>query len=467
MKNNLVLLFFFALTVSVSAQSLPDRKETLEVMKKVNGYFMKKYADYTIPSFYGRVRPSNIWTRGVYYEGLMSLHSIYPREDYYEYAYDWAAFHKWGMRNGNTTRNADDHCCGQTYIDLYNICPQPEMIKNIKLSIDMMVNTPQVNDWWWIDAVQMAMPIFAKFGKMTGEQKYYDKMWDMYYYTRSQHDETGMFNQKDGLWWRDQDFNPPYKEPNGEDCYWSRGNGWVYAALVRVLNEIPSDELHRQDYINDFLTMSKALKKCQREDGFWNVSLHVGSALQFIELTMNQRAIEEQLKKRNNLLNMMSEEDALTGLYNRRGFFENAMLCLEQGKGQYIFCIYADLNNLKQINDQFGHKEGDFAIRKVAEYLQGGLRDTDIVGRIGGDEFAALAVIPSEDMGERLEQRIKGIEKRFNDASDKDYYVETSIGYATFRWREKMSIQDMLSQADKMLYENKKNKRKNVRRQLK
>ena len=71
------------------------------------------------------------------------------------------------------------------------------MIKNIKLSIDMMVNTPQVNDWWWIDAVQMAMPIFAKFGKMTGEQKYYDKMWDMYYYTRSQHDETGMFNQKD------------------------------------------------------------------------------------------------------------------------------------------------------------------------------------------------------------------------------------------------------------------------------
>ena len=177
MKNNLVLLFFLALTVSVSAQSLPDRKETLEVMKKVNGYFMKKYADYTIPSFYGRVRPSNIWTRGVYYEGLMALYSIYPREDYYKYAYDWADFHKWGMRNGNTTRNADDHCCGQTYIDLYNICPSdPNMIRNIKASIDMVVNTPQVNDWWWIDAVQMAMPIFAKFGKMTGEQKYYDKM---------------------------------------------------------------------------------------------------------------------------------------------------------------------------------------------------------------------------------------------------------------------------------------------------
>lgn len=67
---------------------------------------------------------------------------------------------------------------------------------------------------------------------------------------------------------------PPYKEPNGKNCYWSRGNGWVYAALVRVLDEIPTNEKHRADYINDFLTMSKAIKNCQRTDGFWNVSMH-------------------------------------------------------------------------------------------------------------------------------------------------------------------------------------------------
>lgn len=277
MKKNVILsLLFVALGCgAVKAQALPDRKETLKTVIKVNDYFMQKYADYTTPSFFGRVRPSNIWTRGVYYEGLMALYSIYPREDYYDYAYNWAEFHKWGMRNGNITRNADDQCCGQTYIDLYNICPKkPEMIKNIKASIDMMVNTPQVNDWWWIDAIQMAMPVFVKLGKMTGEQKYYDKMWDMYNYTRNTHGEKGMFNPKEGLWWRDQDFDPPYKEPNGKNCYWSRGNGWVYAALVRVLDEIPANEKHRTDYINDFLAMSKALKDCQRKDGFWNVSLH-------------------------------------------------------------------------------------------------------------------------------------------------------------------------------------------------
>ena len=49
--------------------------------------------------------------------------------------------------------------------------------------------------------------------------------------------------------------HPPYKEPNGEDCYWSRGNGWAYAALVRVLEEIPADEVHRTDYVNDFLAI--------------------------------------------------------------------------------------------------------------------------------------------------------------------------------------------------------------------
>ena len=147
-------------------------------------------------------KPLFLLFTGLLLSCLIPVHTVAAQElpTQKEYTYDWADFHKWGMRNGNTTRNADDHCCGQAYIDIYKICPSdPNMIRNIKASIDMVVNTPQVNDWWWIDAVQMAMPIFAKFGKMTGEQKYYDKMWDMYYYTRSQHDKTGMFNPKDGL----------------------------------------------------------------------------------------------------------------------------------------------------------------------------------------------------------------------------------------------------------------------------
>lgn len=277
MKKLFIAALVFALggTHILHAQNLPDQKETLNTLIKVNKHYMKNNPDCTLPSFVkGKMRASNIWTRTVYYEGLLALYSIYPDTEYYAYAYQWGDFHKWGMWRGTTTRHADNYACGQVYIDMYNLCPKPEILLNVKSNLNMLVNTPQINEWWWIDAIQMGMPGFAKMGKLTGEQKYFDKMWQMYEYTRNQHGEHGMFNQKDGLWWRDQDFDPPYKEPNGEDCYWSRGNGWVYAALVRVLDEIPANEVHRQDYINDFLTMSKAIKACQREDGFWNVSLH-------------------------------------------------------------------------------------------------------------------------------------------------------------------------------------------------
>lgn len=259
---------------SIWAQPL-KQKEVLGTMTKVNAYFMKKYADYRMPSFQKKVRPSNIWTRTVYYEGLLAMYSIYPLEEYYEYALGWANFHEWGFHRGTTTRHADNYSPGQIYLDLYKICPNDaEKIRKTRANIDMLTNTPQVNEWWWIDAIQMGGPIFAKMGHLTGEQKYFDKLWAMYEYTRNEHGDNGMFNPKDGLWWRDQDFDPPYKEPNGANCYWSRGNGWVYAALARIMDEIPADEKHRADYLNDFLAMTKAIKKCQRTDGFWNVSLH-------------------------------------------------------------------------------------------------------------------------------------------------------------------------------------------------
>lgn len=270
----LLLLFSFGCFNMAEAQPLPVKTETLNTIVKVNDYFMKKYADYAAPSYKGKLRPSHIWTRGVYYEGLMALYTIYPRDDYYDYAYNWADFHKWKLCYGTTNRNADSQCAGQTYIDLYNISKEPRMLRYVRANINMVLNTPQVDDWTWIDAIQMAMPIYAKLGRMTAERKYFDKMWDMYCWTRNTCGGSGLYNSQDGLWWRDADFVPPYKEPNGEDCYWSRGNGWVYAALVRVLEELPADEKHRTDYINDFLDMSKALKKCQRKDGFWNVSLH-------------------------------------------------------------------------------------------------------------------------------------------------------------------------------------------------
>ncbi|MCR8666823.1 glycoside hydrolase family 88 protein [Aestuariibaculum sp. M13] len=256
------------------AQQPFNKKEVLEDMQLANKYFMEKWEDVGKTIITNKERPSNIWTRGVYYEGLMALYEIYPEESYYKYAYDWAEFHNWGFRNGNANRNADDYCAAQTYIDLYNLEPDSKKLRNTKACINMLMNTPQLDDWSWIDAIQMGMPVFAKLGVLENDTRYFEKMYEMYMYTRNKHGDNGLYNPKDGLWWRDADFDPPYTEPNGEDCYWSRGNGWVIGALAKVLSIIPEDAPHRDQYIKDLKAMAEALVPIQRNDGFWNVSLH-------------------------------------------------------------------------------------------------------------------------------------------------------------------------------------------------
>ncbi|MGN8057521.1 glycoside hydrolase family 88/105 protein [Pedobacter sp. 22163] len=271
-------IFSTAIIFSISvqpllAQKIPNKKEVLKVLKSTNAYFMNKWPDAGKSIITNRERPSNIWTRAVYYEGLMNLYKIHPEKEYYDYAVQWGQKHNWGLRNGITTKNADDQACGQTYIDLYLIDKQPERIKDIKASIDLVIKSGKVNDWTWIDAIQMGMPVFARLGKLYNDTTYYNYMYKMYMHSKNT-EGGGLYNAKDGLWWRDKDFVPPYKEPNGEDCYWSRGNGWVVAALVRVLEIIPENEAHRNEYLKTYHEMIKALVPIQRADGFWNVSLH-------------------------------------------------------------------------------------------------------------------------------------------------------------------------------------------------
>lgn len=269
----LALLLVFS-SCSGQKQDLPAKSETLNAMRTANQYFMDKWPDAGTEIVGRKVWPSNIWTRGVYYEGLMSLYKIDPQPAYYDYAVAWGDAHDWNFRDGVTTRNADNQCAGQTYIDLYEIDPQPHRIANTKASIDSMMVTDKIDDWDWIDAIQMAMPVYSKLGRIYEDTAYFERMYAMYNHSKNVEGENGLYNPEDALWWRDADYDPPYTEPNGEDCYWSRGNGWVVAALVKVLEDIPQDEPHRQEYLDDLTAMLAALTKVQREDGFWNVSLH-------------------------------------------------------------------------------------------------------------------------------------------------------------------------------------------------
>ncbi|WP_018628830.1 glycoside hydrolase family 88/105 protein [Niabella aurantiaca] len=277
MKRFKYLIVFLTLFLNISAaaaQGLPSKKQVLAVLRLTNDYFMKKWPDTGKPIVTNKTRPSNIWTRAVYYEGLMALYGIDRRKRYYDYAADWGEKHRWGLRSGVGTKNADDQCCGQTYIDLYLIDKKEERIRDIKASIDGMVAAADNSAWSWIDALQMAMPVFARLGVLYKDPAYFDKMYRIYAYTKTQHGGNGLYNKADHLWWRDKDFVPPYKEPNGEDCYWSRGNGWVLAALVRVLELLPAGDPHYKEYLQDYKDMAAALLKIQQPDGLWPVSLH-------------------------------------------------------------------------------------------------------------------------------------------------------------------------------------------------
>ena len=157
-------------------------RKILEVAHRTNNYFMTKYSDPTIDTYVKKKRTSNLWTRAVYYEGLMALYEIDPQQRYLDHA-----------------------------------------MNSYKWSRDTLAG--------------------------------------------------GLFNKKEGFWWRDKDYVPPYKEKDGSNCYWSRGNGWVYAALVRVMQTLPKTDKNYQYLKNDFILMSKAILKSQRADGYWNVSL--------------------------------------------------------------------------------------------------------------------------------------------------------------------------------------------------
>jgi unsaturated rhamnogalacturonyl hydrolase len=268
------------------ADALPARAAVVNAMRLANDYFMAKWPDPGVPIVTDKSRASNIWTRAVYYEGLMALYAIDAQTRYYDYAVSWGTSHTWTLNNGATTTSADDQCAGQTYLDLYKIPPQQAVrLTAIKANIDLALTVAVPSAWSWVDAIQMAMPVYARLGVTTGSTAYFDKMYAYYSYTKNTTGGNGLYSKTQHLWWRDQDFVPPYVEPNGQDCFWSRGNGWAYAALVRVLSLLPATDPHRAEYLADFVAMSDALRAVQRSDGFWNVSLHDPTHLPGKELT--------------------------------------------------------------------------------------------------------------------------------------------------------------------------------------
>ena len=119
------------------AQELPSQADILRTMVLTNDYFMKLTPDPGAPTFGGgKERTSNLWTRAVYYEGLMALVGIAPEQRYIDYILQWGEAHHWAPRGSLSTHNADNQCCCQTYLDMYELMQDPRMFANVKINID-------------------------------------------------------------------------------------------------------------------------------------------------------------------------------------------------------------------------------------------------------------------------------------------------------------------------------------------
>jgi diguanylate cyclase (GGDEF)-like protein/PAS domain S-box-containing protein len=156
----------------------------------------------------------------------------------------------------------------------------------------------------------------------------------------------------------------------------------------------------------------------------------------------------------------MSMSDELTGLYNRRGFFalveKQLHLAKRQMKRSYL--LYADLDDLKAINDTHGHQEGDRALCDVARVLADTCRESDVVARIGGDEFVVIPIGTSEKDIRKVVGRFLASLAELNGQSDRPFTLSVSVGTACFDPKEPCSVDELLARADASMCEEKKSK---------
>lgn len=196
----------------------------------------------------------------------------------------------------------------------------------------------------------------------------------------------------------------------------------------------------------------------------YSITPQICASLKLVKLLNKLECSLDAEHYRNTMLNRISMYDELTGVYNRRGFYEssNRILNAPENEGKHAVIIFADLDNLKKINDNFGHDEGDYAITAGAGFLKSGLRNTDIVARIGGDEFVAFAICEDKEIIKSIPERIKNIAAVHNTNSTKKYNVTISVGLYELDCGSDVNIQLFMDKADAALYEDKKNKNPNI-----
>lgn len=240
---------------------LPSRAQIVGLVRRVADQWISTHPE----------SGDNGWARATFFSGLMAAHRLTGERRYLDYTRSWAKRHAYGIREGVTTRHADNHNAIQAYLDLYDLEPSANKLSAATETLSRMVASSKIDDWWWDDALHMAMPPFARIGRLRNDPAYWTKLYQLYNHTKR---TRGLYVASSGLWYRDERFLPgKIVSPNGKPVLWSRGNGWVAAGHVKTLKALPATQQNVAEYRSTLAQLVGALRPIQRSDGFWNVNL--------------------------------------------------------------------------------------------------------------------------------------------------------------------------------------------------
>ena len=227
---------------------------------------LRKVADWQLKRTEGNYQQD--WTLAALYTGFMVIPPAVHGSIYQDAMLNMGRQFNWQL--GPRKDHADDHAVGQTYLELYEKKHDPAMLAPTRERMDALLNRPDDPSkplWWWCDALFMAPPVLADLSQITGDKKYLDYMNHEWWITSNL-----LYDPNLHLYSRDATFLDKH-EANGQKLFWSRGNGWVMAALVRILQTMPADYPGRQKYVTQFQQMAKSLAAIQGADGLWSPGL--------------------------------------------------------------------------------------------------------------------------------------------------------------------------------------------------
>ena len=276
MRRLLIIISVFSVVTLHAKQWSSD--EVRDIIQKVNTYWQTNHP--------AEVRA--FWDNAAYHTGNMEVFKLLGDKQMLDYSIRWSEHNKWkGATESDPLKwkykqygegqdyvlFGDWQICFQTYIDLYMAetrRKKSEMrVKRAKEVMGYIADSKVHDYWWWADALYMVMPVMTKMYKLTGDEKYLDKLYENICYS-----DSIMLDYETGLYFRDGKYvYPKHKTAHGKKDFWARGDGWVLAGLAKVLQDMPETYRHQPFFVEKYIRLAQAVKQLQQPEGHWTRSM--------------------------------------------------------------------------------------------------------------------------------------------------------------------------------------------------